>query len=134
MSRLAVLLALTLIVALLAAPLAAGAQPARKVYRVGLLYPGLRPSLTLHDRALRDGLHALGCVVGQNLVIDYRLADDRWDRLPTVAAELAAAKVDVILTVGTAGHRDVRTTMIYTHVLNRGPARVRSPADRVLAP
>ncbi|MGH2658735.1 MAG: tyrosine-type recombinase/integrase, partial [Actinomycetota bacterium] len=29
------------------------------------------------------------------------------------------------------GHRDVATTMIYTHVLNRGPAAVRSPADRV---
>ena len=30
------------------------------------------------------------------------------------------------------GHRDVATTMIYTHVLNRGPAGVRSPADRML--
>ena len=29
------------------------------------------------------------------------------------------------------GHRDVATTMIYTHVLNRGPAGVRSPADRL---
>lgn len=32
------------------------------------------------------------------------------------------------------GHRDVSTTMIYTHVLNRGPAAVRSPADRMFAP
>jgi integrase len=32
------------------------------------------------------------------------------------------------------GHRDLSTTMIYTHVLNRGPAGVRSPADRILAP
>ena len=32
------------------------------------------------------------------------------------------------------GHRDVTTTMIYTHVLNRGPAGVRSPADRILGP
>jgi site-specific recombinase XerD len=32
------------------------------------------------------------------------------------------------------GHRDVSTTMIYTHVLNRGPAAVRSPADRLLPP
>ena len=32
------------------------------------------------------------------------------------------------------GHRDVSTTMIHTHVLNRGPAGVRSPADRMLAP
>jgi site-specific recombinase XerD len=32
------------------------------------------------------------------------------------------------------GHKDVTTTMIYTHVLNRGPAAVRSPADRLLAP
>ena len=32
------------------------------------------------------------------------------------------------------GHRDVSTTMIYTHVLNRGPAGVRSPADRMFSP
>ena len=32
----------------------------------------------------------------------------------------------------TLGYRDVATTMIYTHVLNRGPAGVRSPADRIL--
>lgn len=32
------------------------------------------------------------------------------------------------------GHRDVTTTMIYTHVLNRGPAAVRSPADRMFTP
>jgi site-specific recombinase XerD len=32
------------------------------------------------------------------------------------------------------GHRDVTTTMIYTHVLNRGPAGVRSPADKILGP
>ena len=32
------------------------------------------------------------------------------------------------------GHRDVSTTMIYTHVLNRGPGAVRSPADRLLGP
>ena len=32
------------------------------------------------------------------------------------------------------GHNDVRTTMIYTHVLNRGPAGVTSPTDRVLKP
>ena len=32
------------------------------------------------------------------------------------------------------GHRDVNTTMIYTHVLNRGPAAVRSPADRMFSP
>jgi site-specific recombinase XerD len=32
------------------------------------------------------------------------------------------------------GHRDVRTTMIYAHVLNRGPAAVRSPADRMFTP
>ena len=32
------------------------------------------------------------------------------------------------------GHRDVSTTMIYTHVLNRGPAAVRSPADRMFGP
>jgi len=39
-----------------------------------------------------------------------------------------------IRTVQALGHRDVSTTIIYTHVLNRAPAGVRSPADRMLAP
>jgi putative tryptophan/tyrosine transport system substrate-binding protein len=81
---------------LLAAPLAAEAQQAGKVYRVGYLTAG---SVTANPRVLeafRHGLRDLGWVEGQNIVIEYRSAEGRFDRLPDLAAELVRLKVDVI--------------------------------------
>jgi len=94
---------LILLPALLAAPLAADAQQAGKVPRIGFLSvtsPSDRPSLL---DAFRQGLRELGWVEGQNIVIDYRYADDRLDRLPDLAAELVRLKVDIIVSVGTQG-------------------------------
>ncbi len=87
-------------VLLLAAPLATTAQPATKVPRIGFLSP-LSPSdpqsvFTLG--ALRQGLHDLGYVEGQNLSIESRWAEGRYERLPGLAAELVRLKVDVIVT------------------------------------
>ena len=82
----------------LAAPLAADAQPAGKVPRIGILNPG-SPS-SIHDR-LREGLRDLGYVEGQNLVIEYRWAEGKDDRLPDLAAELVRLKVDLIVADGT---------------------------------
>ena len=81
--------------ALLLAPLG-GAQPAGKVYRVGYLGSGSATGDPRTREALREGLRELGWVEGQNLVIDYRFAEGRPDRLPDLAAELVRLKVDVI--------------------------------------
>src|SRR5262245_15869321 len=89
--------------AMLAAPLAAGARQAGKVPRIGFLSltsPSDRPSLL---DAFRQGLRELGWVEGQNIVIDYRYAEDRVDRLPDLAAELVRLKVDSIVSWGTQG-------------------------------
>ena len=53
--------------------------------------------------AFRQRLRELGWVEGQNIVIDYRYAEDRVDRLPDLAAELVRLKVDLIVSVGTQG-------------------------------
>jgi len=84
----------------LAAPLAAEAQPAGKVPRIGFL-GGRTPSDTspLLD-AFRQGLHELGWVEGQNIVLDYRFAEGRFDRLPDLAAEVVRLKVDIIVAAG----------------------------------
>jgi putative ABC transport system substrate-binding protein len=88
----------TLAGGLLAPPLAAEAQQARKAYRIGLLSPTSQsPSI----EAIRDGLRTLGYVEGQNLVIEYRSAEGRFDRLPDFAVELARLHVDVIVAVVT---------------------------------
>ena len=78
----------------LAAPLAVEAQPAGKVPRIGYLSSG---SATVNPEAFRQGLRELGWVEGQNMAIDYRFAEDRFDRLPDLAAELVRLKVDVIV-------------------------------------
>jgi putative ABC transport system substrate-binding protein len=87
-------------VSLLAAAAAAGAQPTDKVYRVGYLATGAANSNPHLAQAFRDGLRELGWVEGQNLVIDYRFAENRRDRLPDLAAELVRNKVDVIVAPG----------------------------------
>jgi putative ABC transport system substrate-binding protein len=89
--------------ALLAAPLAGEAQRAAKIVRIGWL--GDNPAAAPHLReAFRQGLRDLGYVEGRNLVIEYRAAEGKFERLPALAAELVALKVDVIVAAaGTPG-------------------------------
>ena len=91
-------LAAIFVVALLAAPLAADAQPAGKVHRIGFLGGGSATGDPRTREAFREGLRELGWVEGQNVVIEYRFAEGRSDRLPDLATELVRLKVDVIAT------------------------------------
>jgi putative ABC transport system substrate-binding protein len=93
----------TLTGGLLAAPLAAEAQQAGRVPRIGFLGPASPSNRSPGLDAFRQGLRELGWVEGQNIVIDYRLAEGRYDRLPALAAELARLKADIIVAVGTPG-------------------------------
>ena len=88
---------------LLAAPLAAGAQSAVKVYRIGLLST-LPPSASGVERLWEpfwQGLRQLGYIEGENLVVERRYAPEgRPDELRALAADLVRLKVDVILAGG----------------------------------
>jgi ABC-type uncharacterized transport system substrate-binding protein len=92
-----------LVGAFLAAPLAAEAQQAGRVYRVGFLaYAGTCPD-SPGMTALREGLRALGYVEGQKMVFDCRGGGaPTEDRLASLAAELVGLRVDTIVTDGTA--------------------------------
>jgi putative ABC transport system substrate-binding protein len=92
-----------LLVAALAAPLAAEGQQSGTVYRFGFLAGSSAPSRLIRD--IRDALAPLGYTEGQNLVIEARHADAKLERLPALAAELVALKVDLILTDGTPAAR-----------------------------
>jgi len=81
--------------ALLAAPLAAGAQQRPKTTRIGFLSLSSGPTPTMD---ISPGLRELGWVEGQNIAVEYRWAAGREDQLPTLAAELVRLKVDVIMT------------------------------------
>ena len=85
--------------ALVAAPLAE-AQQAAKVPRIGYLATSRGPSPHLYE-AFLQGLRDLGYVEGRNVVIEYRDAEGKLDRLPALAAELVALKVDVIVATST---------------------------------
>jgi putative ABC transport system substrate-binding protein len=74
---------------LLAAPLAAEAQQATKVPRIGYLGLNLATSPHLAE-AFRQGLRDLGYVEGGNVKIEYRDADGKYERLPALAAELVS--------------------------------------------
>ena len=88
--------------ACVAAPMTAFAQPQERRWRVGFL--ALRRPVSLASDqfgAFPRGLRELGYVEGRNLVIEWRFADGRSDRLQALAAELVGLKVDVILAAGT---------------------------------
>jgi putative ABC transport system substrate-binding protein len=84
-------------------PLAARAQQAGKVPRIGLL--SMASPLTFVSRleGLRQGLRDFGYVEGANITIEYRWAQGRYERLPELAAELVRSNVDLIVTHGTPG-------------------------------
>jgi putative ABC transport system substrate-binding protein len=84
------------LVALGAAPLAAEAQQAAKVARIGFLASNLTANPHLF-RAIRLGLQDLGYIQGRNVMIEIRDAEGKLERLPAFAAELVALRVDVIV-------------------------------------
>ena len=75
---------------------AAGAQQPAKVARIGYLAPNLASNRRALETFLQ-GLRDLGYVEGRNVVIEYRDAEGKLERLPALAAELVALKVDVIV-------------------------------------
>jgi putative ABC transport system substrate-binding protein len=90
-------LAAALMLALL--PVVASAQPANKIRHIGVLSIAAGP--TEQIQSLLRGLRELGYVEGKNIIIDYRWAGGRNERLPELAAELVRANVDLIVTGGT---------------------------------
>ena len=106
---LAVILAVSVL-----SPLAAGAQQPGKVPRIGFL--GATSAFTEKSRieAFRQGLHELGYVEGENIVIEWRWAEGKFDRLPVLAAELVRLNVEVIVTGGSTSSgaaKEVTTTI-----------------------
>jgi putative ABC transport system substrate-binding protein len=99
-------------------PLVVRAQQAPKVARIGYLVVGSLESPAARDALdpFRQALQELGYTEGQNIVIEYRAADGKIDRLPTLAADLALLKVDIIVAgatpAGLAAQQATKTTPI----------------------
>jgi putative tryptophan/tyrosine transport system substrate-binding protein len=81
-------------------PLAARAQqPAGRIWRLGILQPGAPPEPLVE--AIRQRLRELGYIEGRNIVLEYRWAEGKLERLTDLARDLVASKVDVITTMST---------------------------------
>jgi putative ABC transport system substrate-binding protein len=91
-------------------PLAAHAQQAAKVYRVGILEPIPAAQNAANLDSLRSGLRALGYEEGRNLLVEYRSADGRAERFTELASELVRLNVDVIVARGTPATRAVQNS------------------------
>jgi putative tryptophan/tyrosine transport system substrate-binding protein len=96
-------LQVTLSATILLAPLTAFAQDRGRVWHVGFLSPRrhLGSSEADYYGAFPRGLRELGYVEGKNLVIEWRFADGKYERLPQLAGDMVRSKVDVIVADGT---------------------------------
>src|ERR1043166_343967 len=92
----------------------AQAQQAAKLPRVGYLDAASISSAAARNRAFRQGLGELGYVEGKSIVIEWRSAEEKPDRLPALAAELVRLKVDVIVTSGSSVTRAAKAA---THTI-----------------
>ena len=90
-----------LVAVLMALSFPTEAQQPSKVPKIGFLVVPSRSFLADPMESFRQGLHSLGYVEGKNVLIEYRYAEGKVDRLPELAKELVAVKVDVIVTTNT---------------------------------
>src|SRR5215510_9158771 len=94
------IMVLTLCAMLLALSVSVEAQQPKKVPRIAFLSSTSPSTISARVEAFRHGLRELGYVEGKNIVIEYRYAEGKLDRLPALAAELVHLKVDVIVSAG----------------------------------
>ena len=124
--RRTLVLMVTIAVGLFAAPRAAEAQEAGKVYRIGMIGPGRTdPGTEMIFRAFRERLQELGYVDGRNVIFERRWAEGRFERLPQLAEDLTAMNVDVIVAWGTP------TVAAAKRVTTRTPIVMASSGDAV---
>jgi hypothetical protein len=86
-------------------PLAARAQQASKIYRVGLFFSSTPPAelagpdpIIPPARAFLHGLRDLGYIEGRNLILERRTAEGKFERIPEIAAELVGRNPDAVVT------------------------------------
>jgi ABC-type uncharacterized transport system substrate-binding protein len=103
-------------------PLAARGQPARRTPKVGVLWhAGSAEEEAIYLRALNQGFSSLGYVEGKSIVLEHRFPDERPERFVSLANELAAIPVDVLVAVTqpaalAAASATTKIPIVFTHV------------------
>jgi putative tryptophan/tyrosine transport system substrate-binding protein len=99
-------------VVMLTVAMVANAQQPTKVPRIGYLSSDSPSTIAVRIEAFRQGLRELGYVEGKNIVIDWRFAEGKADRLAGLAAELVRLNVEVIVTSGPAATRAAKQATV----------------------
>ena len=86
----------------------AGAQQSSKIPRIGYLAASSLSAQTVRVEAFRQGLRDLGYIEGKNIIIEWRFADGKVERVKELAAELVRLKVDAILAAGPTATRPTK--------------------------
>ncbi len=97
---------------LLALCVPAEAQQPKKVPRIGFLSAASSSAIAARVEAFRQGLRELGYVEGKNIFIEWRFAEGKSDRLPSLAAELVRLKVDVIVSEAPTSTRSAKQATV----------------------
>ena len=113
MKKVAFLSILVVALVVVVGDLAAAQQPT-KIPRIGFLITAPLSSIPARTEAVRQGLRELSYAEGENIVIEWRSAEGKLDRLPALAAELVRLKVDIIVSAGpqpTRATKEATTTI-----------------------
>ena len=117
----AAVLSILVVVVLLAVAVIAEAQQPKKIPRIGYLTGATASGMRHRTDAFRQGLSQLGYVEGKNIVIEWRYAEGKFDRLPALAAELVQLKADIIVSAGPGVTRvDQGSNFHYSHCDDAG--------------
>jgi putative ABC transport system substrate-binding protein len=114
----------TVLLALLIVSAGAGAQPAARTARVGILWNEPDNAGAHNLRAFREGLKDVGWVEGRNLVLEYRYAEGKYERLPELAGQLVRLHVDVIFAPSSTfvrGAKQATTTVPIVFAIHNDP-------------
>jgi len=127
---------ITLLGGAVALPVAARAQQPATTHRIGFLGAASPSGYASQLEALRSGLRGFGHLEGKNLVIEFRWAEGRYDRLPELAAELVRLKIEVLVTHGTPGTRAAKreTSTIPIVMATSGDALATGLVDNIARP
>ena len=89
-------------------PLPARAQPTNRIARIGFLGSATAAGSAQSVTALREGLNALGYVEGKDIIMEFRWADGKYERLLELVTDLIRLNVEVLVTHGTPATSDCK--------------------------
>ena len=110
--RKAWILSILFVVMLLAVAVIAEAQQPTRIPRIAYLAGSSPSAIAARTEAFRQGLRELGYVEGKTIVIEFRYAEEKPDRIPALAADLVQLKVDVIVTAGGTSTRSAKEATV----------------------